>query len=326
MGDLERFTGSRQADWVRLERGLARVERSGLDSLPATELRDLGALYRRASADLVYAESILQNAELAAYLNRLVAGAYGVIYQRSRFSWAAVADFFARTYPRLVRARSRAVAASTLLFLAGMAGTGAVVLADREAFYHAVPSDYWRVYGEKPADLRAERFGRTIPPDRAAAFSAQIFTNNIRVCLMAFALGIAFGIPTAISIFFNGALLGAIAANFHRFGMDLEFWGLIVPHGGVEISCIFIAGGAGFALGGALLRPGRRSRGEAAKDAGREAMLLALGTAPFLVLAGLIEGLVTPAAAIGPWPKIAIGAVTGAGFWAYLLLAGRRRA
>ena len=325
MGDLERFIGGHSGAWTLLDQRVRRVEKEGLTTLRPQELRELGSLYRRASADLVYAESMLQNAELVSYLNALVGAAYGAIYQKGRFTWDHVKRFFVSGLPSLVRKRFRAICASTLLCVAGAVGGGVAVGLDREAFYHMVPHDYWKLYGERPKDLRAERFGN-ITPDQGAAFSAQIFTNNIRVCFMAFALGISFGILSGVSILYNGILLGAIGANFHRWGMKLDFWSLIIPHGGIELSCIFIAGGAGFVLGAALLRPGRKTRADSAKEGARDAMLLAAGIAPFLVIAGLIEGVVTPMAAVGTWIKIALGVVTGVLFWAYLLWPRRERA
>lgn len=325
-GDLDRFLRSRQDAWRRLEQAVSRIEKSGFSSLTPAQLKELGGLYRQASADLVYAESALQNADAAAYLNALVASAYATIYRRNRFSWDNVKAFFLSGFPALVRRHLRPIAASTALFLVSMGFAGAVVGRDLEAFYYVVPEPYWKVYGELAADHREARFGGSMSPDRAVQFSTMILTNNIRVCFNASVMGITGGILTAVAIFYNGALLGAIGASMHRFGQDLDFWGLIIPHAGIEMSCIFIAGGAGFVLGGGLLRPGRRSRFEAAREAGRDAVLLAAGVAPFLVIAGLIEGLVTPLAGIDPWMKIALGIATGAGFWWYLLRAGRSHA
>lgn len=326
-GDLDRFLRTRQDAWRRLEQAVDRIERSaGLISLGPAQLKELGSLYRQASADLVYAQSALQNAQVGAYLNALVASAYATIYRRNRFSWEEVRAFFTSGFPALVRRHLGPIGASAALFLGATLFAGLMVARDLEAFYHVAPEETWEVYGEFAADHREARFGKPLSPDQAIGLSTVILTNNIRVCFNAFVMGISYGTLTGVAIFYNGALLGAIGASMHRFDQDLDFWGLIIPHAGIELSCIFIAGGAGFVLGRALLRPGRRSRFDSAREAGRDAVLLAAGVAPFLIVAGLIEGCITPLAGVGPWPKIALGIATGVGFWWYLLRAGRPHA
>ncbi len=323
--DLDRFIRAHQPSWRRLETQLAGVGTAGLRSLAAGELRELGAHYRQASSDLVYVRSVLQNAELEDYLNQLVGAAYGAIYQKSRLTWKETRHFLVHGFPTLVRQHIVAMIVSTVVSLAALGVGGAAVLCDPDAFAHFVPSAYHALYGKRPKDLREERF-KNIDPNAAAAFSGHIMTNNMRVSFLAFAMGITFGAFTFIVLFYNGAMLGAIAANFWRWDMNLDFWSLILPHGGIELSCIFIAGGAGFILASALIRPGRRTRADALAAAGRDAVLIALGVAPWLVIAGLIEGFFTPLAAVGPWPKVGFGIVTGAAFWAYLLVPRRSHA
>ncbi|MBI2923214.1 MAG: stage II sporulation protein M [Planctomycetes bacterium] len=323
--DLDRFISTRKGHWNRLDEALKRAARSGLDTMSADQLRDLGTLYRQACSDLVFARTVLQNGDLAEFLNRLVGEAYGAIYRRTRFSWAALQAWFLRGFPAAVRRHWRAVALSWVLLLGGLSAGFFATLADREAFQFIVPSEYHGLYGKKQGDLREARFGK-IDADRAAGFSSQIYVNNIRVSFMAFAMGGSFGVLTVAALLYNGALLGSIAANFHRWGQDAEFWGLIIPHGAVELSCIALAGAAGFILAWALIAPGRRSRAEALAAASREAIPIALGCAPFLVLAGLIEGFVTPMESLGPWPKMTLGVVTGVAFWAWLLFPRRDHA
>ena len=323
--DLDRFIATRQGAWRRLEDRLRFAERTGLDAMPAPELRDLGLLYRQACSDLVYARTVLQNDELGDFLNKLVGEAYGVIYRKARFTARAAWVFITDGFPAAVRRNIVAIAAGWAVLLAGSAAGFFGTLADHEAFMFIVPSSYHGLYGNRPENLREQRFGH-IDPDRAAEFSSRIYVNNIRVSLLAFAAGASFGFLTVVVLLYNGALLGSIAANFHRWDMNLDFWSLILPHGAIELSCIAIAGAAGLILGGALIRPGRRRRGEAFADAAREAIPLALGTVPFLILAGMIEGFVTPMESLGPRAKLAVGVVTGVAFWIYLLLPRRKHA
>jgi len=122
---------------------------------------------------------------------------------------------------------------------------------------------------------------------------------------------------------FNGASFGAIIALVYRagFGNDLLL-GFVVGHGVIELSCIFIAGGAGLLIGTSLLMPGDLSRGDALKSRGMEAVRLIVGCVPLLVVAGTIEGFISPQP-ISPVIKIGIGVLTGIALYSYLLLAGR---
>ena len=152
--------------------------------------------------------------------------------------------------------------------------------------------------------------------------STQIFTNNIRVTFYAFALGAMLGVGTLYILAYNGAMFGAIIALTYRAGFGNDLLSFVVGHGVIELSCIFIAGGAGLLIGTALLMPGDLSRGDALKSRGMEAVRLIVGCVPLLVVAGIIEGFISPQ----PIPaaiKIGIGTLTGLVLYSYLLLAGR---
>ena len=139
----------------------------------------------------------------------------------------------------------------------------------------------------------------------------------------AFALGAVFGLGTLYVLAFNGASFGAIIALTYRagFGNDLLL-GFVISHGVIELTCIFIAGGAGLLIGTALLMPGNLSRADALKSRGMDAVRLVIGCIPLLVVAGIIEGFISPQ----PIPaaiKIGIGVLTGLTLYSYLFLAGR---
>lgn len=324
--DLDRFISQRQGAWRRLEVTLQQVERSGIDTLTVDRLRELGGLYREACSDFIYARTVLQNDELGDFLNKLVGDAYAAIYRRSWMTPGGVWKWFASGLPATVKRNWGVVLAAWVLLIAGTLGGFFSTLYDREAFYYIVPTDYHGLYGEKHDDPRASRFGDDVSMAKSRDFAAMLFTHNIKVALTAFAMGTSGGTLTTVMIGYNGAMLGSIAANYHRWDQDLAFWALIVPHAGLEISCIVLAGAGGLMLGWALIRPGRRTRGEAFAEAGKEAVSLALGAAPFLVIAGFIEAFVTPSGAISPWAKMILGIVTGAGMWVHLLLPRRNPA
>src|SRR5712692_11780614 len=152
--------------------------------------------------------------------------------------------------------------------------------------------------------------------------SADIFTNNIQVTFYAFALGALLGLGTLYVMAFNGAMTGAILALTYRAGFGNDLVTFMVGHGVIELTCIFISGGAGLLIGTALLMPGDLSRADALKSRGMEAVRLIIGCVPLLVVAGIIEGFISPQP-ISPIIKISIGALTGIALYSYLLLAGR---
>jgi uncharacterized membrane protein SpoIIM required for sporulation len=154
----------------------------------------------------------------------------------------------------------------------------------------------------------------------AAAF---IIQNNIRVALICFAGGVFLGIPTAFVLLSNGWMLGTVAAAVRLGGYDVQFWSLIVPHGVLELSVIVISGGTGLMLGDAILRPGQLRRGEALARVAVRAVMLVLGAASLLVIAGTFEAFVSPAG-LPDGAKLAIGAAVGILLYSWLVLAGRK--
>jgi uncharacterized membrane protein SpoIIM required for sporulation len=158
--------------------------------------------------------------------------------------------------------------------------------------------------------------------DQSAALSVTIFVNNISVTLLSFAAGIAFGVGPVFVLLYNGALLGAVAGIASSGGHTADVVELIVPHGLLELSCIAVCAAAGMRLGWALVEPGPRTRARALADEAPGAVTLVLCTAPWLVLAGLVEGFVTPhhlplAAAL------AVGIGIDLPYWTLVALRGR---
>ena len=153
----------------------------------------------------------------------------------------------------------------------------------------------------------------------AAAF---IIQYNIRVALICFAGGMLLGIPTALVLLTNGWMLGTVAAAVRLGGYDYQFWSLIVPHGILELSVIVISGGTGLMLGDAILRPGQLRRADSLARVAVRAVLLALGAASLLIIAGTLEAFVSPSE-LPDGVKLAVGGTVGVLLYSWLLLAGR---
>jgi uncharacterized membrane protein SpoIIM required for sporulation len=157
--------------------------------------------------------------------------------------------------------------------------------------------------------------------DESAAFASSLFTNNIRVAILAFAAGIAAGLGAAFVLLFNGLILGVVtglAVNAGNGDLLLEW---IPAHGILELSCIVVAGAAGMRMGWALVAPGHRRRGAALAAEARPAAEIVLGVAAWLVIAGLIEGFVSPSG-IGLGARVAVGLIAAGAFWGLVVWRG----
>lgn len=164
-----------------------------------------------------------------------------------------------------------------------------------------------------------------IPLSERPYASTFIMTNNIQVSFLAFAGGMTAGILTTWALVQNGLILGGLLGLTGYHGVGFELATFVVGHGVIELSVIFMAGGAGLNLGWAILRPGLQKRGDAIAQAARQAVRLMGGAVPLLVIAGLIEGFISPAVTIAPWFKWLIGILTGILLYAYLLVGGKHR-
>jgi uncharacterized membrane protein SpoIIM required for sporulation len=152
--------------------------------------------------------------------------------------------------------------------------------------------------------------------------ASAILTNNIQVTIYTFAFGALFGVGTLFYLAYNGANIASVVALTYGAGFGNDLVTFMVGHGVIELTCIFIAGGAGLLIGSALVMPGDLSRADALKSRGKDAVRLMMGVALLLVLAGIIEGFISPAP-IRPAIKFSIAAITGLALYSYLLVAGR---
>src|SRR5262249_39040458 len=153
--------------------------------------------------------------------------------------------------------------------------------------------------------------------------ASYIMTNNITVCFAEFAMGITAGLGTIYLLLTNGLLMGVISAACWQGGMSGQLWSFVAPHGVLELPAIFIAGGAGLLIGRGLLFPGSLSRRDSLVYYGGQAGRLILGIVPVLVIAGTIEGFISPSS-FSPIGKFALAGVIASLFTMYLTSAGRR--
>jgi uncharacterized membrane protein SpoIIM required for sporulation len=309
-----RWVEKRKPHWNRLEALTAKGKR-GVSGFSHDELRELALLYRQTAADLATAREHRADAQLAAYLNQLLGRAHNLVYSAGPARPRQILGFFTRTFPQVFRATWRYTAAATAIFLLGALLGFSAWLAD--------PGIERFLLGGEMMDTiaRREMWTHPIVAVKPLASSA-ILTNNLSVAFTAFALGITAGLGTAWLMLLNGVLISIVGAACYRAGMGLALWSFVAPHGSLELPAIFIAGGAGLVLGRGLLAPGTLPRRDALRLHAKTAVRLLLGVIPILVIAGVIEGFVSPVP-ISPSVKFLIGGSLFVLLVLYLVRAGQ---
>ena len=250
-------------------------------------------------------------------LEALVGRARHLVYD-ARPRRVSVARFFARDYWRLIAERPKPLLIAIGLLL-GAAALGSLWAVENPAAAIGVVPEQFR------AVTQPGHPWQDMSPSEQAAFTTSIFTNNIEVTLVAFAGGITAGILTALSLVYNGLLVGVIGGLMVSAGNGAGFVDLVTAHGVLELTCIVIGGTAGLRLGGALIDPGHEPRRVALQREARRAVLLAFGTAPWLVVAGIVEGNRARLAETGLGAVVAVGVSLGVIFWGLVLWRGRVR-
>tara|TARA_R110002020_G_scaffold309301_2_gene525239 strand:- start:64293 stop:65297 length:1005 start_codon:yes stop_codon:yes gene_type:complete len=289
-----RFREEREADWRKLDLILTRAENSGVNALSDDEMTALPRLYRQAVSSLSVAKSISLDQNVIIYLESLCTRAYFFVYGARTTLGERIMDFLRRGWPEAV---SGAVGPTLLAFLFFFGGIGL-------AFFLCMQDMdwFWTFHNEslfdgRNPDATVEYLRSTIytdPNDHGqsdlAAFSGYLFNNNAQISLFAFALGFAFGLPTAWLLLYNGVTIGSLYAVFWQKGLGYEFTGWLMIHGVTELFAITLAGAAGFVIGGAVAFPGRMTRLASARAAGQKAATMAMGCVIMLVIAALLEG------------------------------------
>ncbi len=285
------------------------------ERLGAPGVRRLGALYRAAAADLAIARRRWPGDPVVNRLEDLVGTARTLVYD-SEHPRGSILEFFASGYWRRVREQPGALALAAVLLLLPALIAALWAIADPEQAINLVPEGYEAVTERRDeGDLGLSR------PEQAA-ISSFIFTNNIRVSFMAFAGGLLAGLGTVAILLFNGALLGSVGGLATEAGNGARFVELVAAHGVLELSCIVVTAACGLRLGWAMISPGSRKRVDALIQEGRATVEIVLGTMPWLVLAGLVEGFVTPEG-IGVFGALAVGCALAVVYWLLVWYRGR---
>jgi uncharacterized membrane protein SpoIIM required for sporulation len=315
--DIDRFLARHEPTWTRLA---VLTDHAGRGQASAPELDELISLYQRTGAHLSVARRSFRDPALHQRLTTLIAEGHAVIYGTRPRSKGAFAQFFAVTFPVAVWSARRFIAvAAVLTFVPTVALATWMNHSDR-ALEVSAPASVREAYLES-------EFEDYYSSQPAAQFASTVFFNNVKVGIMAFAAGIAGCVLTAFLLAQNGLNLGFAAGLFINGGQSGRFFGLILPHGLLELSAVIVAGAAGLRLGWTLIDPGDRRRVDALAHEGRRSVSIVMGLVLAFGVAGAIEGFIT-GSSLPTLVRVGVGVTAFVAFWLYVVgmgSAGERR-
>lgn len=308
--NIKQFVKQHRDEWKQLEQLISTIHKHR-KSRTSNEINEFYRLYQKCTQHLSYSQTYFSNEEITPYLNGLVSKAHNLLYKDQVSSFGQIRYFFSTKFIGLLLEQWKFVVVAFVLFTLGGVGSFFSVLHDPLHMFSILPAEI--AQGVDP-DYLGSQDGAV----DSSTMSASIMTNNIQVAILAFASGITFGLLTVYILIYNGIIIGALAGLFWHYGKSYDFWAYIVPHGMIELTAIFIAGGAGLLMGYKLLVPGNHTRGYQLKYQAKRSVQLLIGTIPLFVIAGIIEGFITPAT-ISLEAKYAVALITIIGLILYIV-------
>ena len=308
------FTAKNEENWKALEAFNSRLQKKGgIKKLAAEEVREYSRLFRLAGFNLAYAKTHFPNGNAVTYLNRIVGVSHNFFYVRERSGFFEIKEFFSHTLPRTVRETYLYWIVAMAFFMFGALFAGFYVAGDTSRISEIMPAGMGDGFtpGETP------EFGEGDIGWDGSLMSAFFITNNTTVAFNAFALGILAGVGSLFILFYNGLIVGSLFGFFHQEGAEMLFaYSLILPHGIIELSAIFLAGGGGLMLGKGILLPGEYTRRHSLVLHAKKAAKLIPAIVIMLIIAAFIEAFFTPLN-ISPWYKLGFAMLTGIVMVAY---------
>jgi uncharacterized membrane protein SpoIIM required for sporulation len=272
------FLRQNQARWQQYE------------TQPPANPDELAARFVSLTDDLAYAQTFYPASPTTAYLNTLASKFHQSLYRNKPEQRHRLTHFWATEVPLVVARHQQALAWAGGLFLLFVA-LGALSAAYDQNFLRVVLGDEY--VNQTLANIRKGDPMAIYKSGPSSLMFLGIGANNLLVALRTFAMGLTLGIGTLYSLFVNGVMLGGFQYFFYQEHVLLPSLLTIWIHGTLEIPSIVLAGGAGFILGGGVLFPGTYSRRESLARAARDAVKLALGLTPIIVVAAFLESFVT---------------------------------
>ena len=311
---------TRSPRWIAFAARLAEAQRRGLKALGETGVRDFVAEYRALSVDLARLQTAArgQPGEELFYLGRLVAGAHNLLYREKRSSLNDVLRFIAIDVPTEVRRSVVPIAVAAAFLFAPALISYTAVIRDPAVAPVFIPTG---MLDRAEDGVNRARNGDGYIPDPQVfrpVMASQIISNNVQVTIAAFGFGVTAGLGTLLLLLLNGVSLGGVFGLYQSKGILSLLLAFVAPHSVLELSAVCISGGAGLLIAAALILPGGRTRRAALADNSRRAMRLLSASTLFLIVAGSIEGMVSP---IPYWPlslKLVVAAFTAVLMYVFL--------
>lgn len=316
---IDLFYQSRKPDWEKLTKLLDR-NRSDLRGISPEDVREIGLLYRSLTSDLALAQRDFPRHELTTYLNQLMARAHAIVYQSGPHDVGRLRQFIKSGFPQAYRQILPFVLLAAGLFIIPGLIAGIAAYLNPEAARWILPPEVQGVL----ESVEAGELWTNIPIQERPYAASFIATNNIRVSIFAFASGVLAGVVTSWLMILNGLILGGLTGVTAHYGLGFELWTFVIGHGVIELSVIMIAGGTGLMVGWSILNPGLLRRRDALYLAANRVINLVLGCIPLLMIAGAIEGFLSPAVSLHWGVKWGVGIGSGIILYRYLLFSGKK--
>jgi len=312
--DLDRYVLQNQQSWNLLT-FLTEKAHKKPKSLTMNEYSELLALYKKTATQLSFVQSHFKDPVLVTELTSKVSFANSVIYHRKIKLVDLISDFFNIHFPAAVWHLRYYILISALIFFIPFLVGGYWLGNNPDLIesYFGMSESQQKIFVE-------ERFEAYYSEGSATGFFTLVAFNNIFVALLALATGILLGLGTVYILFSNGLNVGVALSAFIKADDQYTFWKLILPHGLLELTAIVVAGGAGLALGWAILSPGEYSRAEAFSRQALRSVTIVLGLSVCFVIAAIIEAFVTPSS-LPDYVRISVGllaVLSFIGYWAFM--------
>lgn len=309
--DLDVFVAAHRADWARLDQLAGRRRR-----LSGDQVDELVTLYQRTAAHLAALQGAGLDPALMARLSSQLARARAAVSGAQSSTWQSIGRFAVISFP--------ATAYRVRWWWLGSAA-GSILVAVLMGWWVArSPALQASLLPRSAANnLVRHQFRGYYSQYDAQSFALDVWTHNVVVAAISVVFGVLLGIPALYLLYQNAANGGIIGGLMAAHGRTGEFWALILPHGMLELTAVFLAAGAGLRLGWTVIDPGHRRRSVALAETGRATVTIVLGLIVVLAVSGVIEAFVTPSP-LATWARIGIGAAAECAFLGYVIAFGRR--
>ncbi len=313
---------TRRERWDQFSALLDRLRLRGIRSLTVEQVKQLCRLYRHVTIDLSQARAAGEDPALMQYLNSLAARGHGQIYTTRGLSLRPLLQFIAFGFAIAIRRNWRVVGVSAGVFLLTTLASALAIVRSPELAYSLFDPDVVETENIRLEKQQGEYRGNfTFPPEVSPLMAAVIILNNVKVAILGFTLGAMGCVLGLFLLVYNGRMLGTLSGLVFNGGYLVGFYSLILTHGVLELSAICIATAGGLRLGWAAIAPGQMTRSDAFRLAAGDAFALLGGSILMLIMAGLIEGYVSPH--FGPAVRWSVAGGTGVLFSLYVAFAGR---